>query len=1581
MKKSSSFHPASISPAAVLRSARPRHHILSTGIAAMMMVGLCRATAAVVGDIDSFSTNQSALTLTYPPAGTSASSSASGAGILGGERDIQINLTGGVIAGNTMSAVVSSGFFSYSQDATITGNAVIQWDGVDGSPTLNPTGLGGIDLTGGGLQNKFQLGVFFDDLPVNVTLTVYTDAGNASSVTTTLPGLIFSSTDFTFNYSSFTTLLGAGANFANVGAITLTLGSTTTAPDVVLDYFTVAPPGATHWLGQTDGNWSGTNWAVDAAGTPSATTPTSADDVTFSATGATHQNTTLDADFTIHSLTINDPAAVTISGAHTLTISGNAGTGIDVQSGASLFTLNSDLVFAGASNTITVNNAAGAVINGGISGTILGVTGLTKLGTGTLTLAGISTYTGNTDLEGGATIITGAIQNTDQFYVGYNATGVTATISGGGAVTDVSGTIGVSPTGTSNTVTVTGTGSTWTSTGDLNVGFDGSSNTLQIQNGGAVSANATKIGVDSGANDNQIVVSGLGSQLTTTNDLVVGFTGTGNSLAIDTGGHVTSLNTLIGNTSTANGSFVTVDGAGSLLTTTGTFYIGVDASDNNVTVSGGGKVNVTLDAVIGHNSTADGNELDVTGAGSNFTTSGALYVGNGGTNSTLSISYGGVVQSNLGRMGALASSGGNFVSIDGAGSLWNITGTLRVGGAASTNTLQITNGGMLQVGGNSFLGYASTSDGNVVEIDGAGSQYAANALIIGRDGTNNYVYVVNGGALSASSITLAQDAGSTGFLVIGNGGAAGTVNTPTITGGLGPVSAVVFDQTDAGYVFSPTLAGSLLVLQTGFGETILTGTNSYTGGTNIISGILRTQNSSALGLGPVNLGGGTLAVKGTLNVDSLNWGPGLVQLAPVAGDIVHVTNALTNSGGGGGFVLDTAGLTTGTYTLMTFGSQSAFAATDFFALALNSNVQLQGVFTLDPNDVQFTISGATATGPIIQNSAPIGTPTFADFTVNGPVTTGGPTENNQIRTLTFLPGGSLLIHNTLWVTQGPVILVGGSSITLDGSLSVSELQMLFGSLLNGNGNILGDLINAGLVSPGHSPGQIHVSGNYTQTSTGTLKIEIGGRDLSQHDLLSVGGTANLDGTLQLVQLNNFKLKRNKPVTFLTADEGVNGKFATVVSNFTSDTILKPTVVYHSNSVALEAVQGSFEQFALGWGLTPNQKSVARALDSATGNRKANSLFDYLDYRKLTSLPGDFDKIAPEELTSIFTIGTSLANVQSQNIQRRTDDIRSGSSGFSAAGLAVNGSGPSYSGSFNITTGVAGPNGNDEGKESKEMKTVAPTENRWGTFLSGTGEWVSVGNTDNARGYDLSSGGFTLGVDYKVCPNFAIGLMAGYTGTSADLVDRGRVYVNGGKIGIYATTFVGGWYADAAVNGGYNSYDTRRSALQGEARGDTDGGELNALFGTGYDIKKGNLTFGPTASFNYTYLGTNDFTEHGSLAPLNIHGGKGESLRTAFGFKASYDWKVGGILIKPEIRAAWQHEYGDAAYALDSNFANGAGGNFTVNGPQLGRDSALLGAGFAIQCSERCSTYFYYDGELGRKNYQSTSVTGGFRYAF
>jgi outer membrane autotransporter protein len=86
-------------------------------------------------------------------------------------------------------------------------------------------------------------------------------------------------------------------------------------------------------------------------------------------------------------------------------------------------------------------------------------------------------------------------------------------------------------------------------------------------------------------------------------------------------------------------------------------------------------------------------------------------------------------------------------------------------------------------------------------------------------------------------------------------------------------------------------------------------------------------------------------------------------------------------------------------------------------------------------------------------------------------------------------------------------------------------------------------------------------------------------------------------------------------------------------------------------------------------------------------------------------------------------------------------------------------------------------------------------------------------------------------------------------------------------------------------------------------------------------------------------------------------------------------------VKPELRAAWQHEYGDSSFDLESGFRNAADTGFTVRGPEIGRDSLLLGAGVAVLWNERTSTYVYYDGDIARTNYESHSVSGGIRLSF
>ena len=300
-------------------------------------------------------------------------------------------------------------------------------------------------------------------------------------------------------------------------------------------------------------------------------------------------------------------------------------------------------------------------------------------------------------------------------------------------------------------------------------------------------------------------------------------------------------------------------------------------------------------------------------------------------------------------------------------------------------------------------------------------------------------------------------------------------------------------------------------------------------------------------------------------------------------------------------------------------------------------------------------------------------------------------------------------------------------------------------------------------------------------------------------------------------------------------------------------------------------------------------------------------------------------------------------------------------------------------------GLNGPTGTG-GKELRAPEAApapaGPVDRRFGYFITGVGEFSRVGDTVNARGYDLATGGFTLGVDYRLTPNVTVGLNTGYARSGADLAGGGRLTVDGAKLGAYATYFDEGFYLDAAVQGGYNSYSTRRTALRGSATGSTSGGEVNALIATGFDFTSDALRIGPTASFQYTHIGLGSFQESGSLAPLSLPSQGGDSTRTAIGMKAAYEFRLAnGVVVRPEGRLAWQHEFGDIAYAIDARFANGGGGTFTVQGSEIGRDSALLGLGVAVLWSERTAAYLYYDGELGRSNYTSNNVSGGVRMTF
>ena len=354
-------------------------------------------------------------------------------------------------------------------------------------------------------------------------------------------------------------------------------------------------------------------------------------------------------------------------------------------------------------------------------------------------------------------------------------------------------------------------------------------------------------------------------------------------------------------------------------------------------------------------------------------------------------------------------------------------------------------------------------------------------------------------------------------------------------------------------------------------------------------------------------------------------------------------------------------------------------------------------------------------------------------------------------------------------------------------------------------------------------------------------------------------------------------------------------------------------------------------------------------------------------------------------------------MQGNNIENRLADIRNGGGqGFSATGFNLS----DDHGSINIATlymepatggikddssaGNARPGDDKSAMRYKtELRPDSEVDPRWGVFVTGGGEFGKVGSDLNARGYDFDTGGITIGADYRFNDHFAVGIMGGYANTKTRLDTEGSIGLNSGEIGVYSTLYGHGFYMNTMATAGYETYDTHRAALGGIAHGDTNGDTIDGLISGGYDAQFGKFKVGPIASVQYTYVGISGFTETGSLLPVNVVAQNEDSLRTKLGVKASYDWRVGnsGIVISPVATAEWQHEFLDSSFALDSNFADGAGNLFTVQGPVLGRDSLVLNVGINVQWTARFGTFLDYNGEFGRANYRLNGVSGGAKLSF
>ena len=200
----------------------------NTSRCVLCLVGAIAAVALTAIDskgliIDTFATPQTVIAAGVDGSTANGAVSSGGADILGGVRDVRLVNGVGTGGGNfRLDAYAGAPYnvLQVQQNAlNRSGTAYTTWDGI-GNDSLDPTGLGGVDFTPNGIEDRFA--ILADEgssLDVPVTITVYSDATHYSSLTEQLPAGATSYYMY-FYYGDFVAGGGdGGVDWNSVGAV------------------------------------------------------------------------------------------------------------------------------------------------------------------------------------------------------------------------------------------------------------------------------------------------------------------------------------------------------------------------------------------------------------------------------------------------------------------------------------------------------------------------------------------------------------------------------------------------------------------------------------------------------------------------------------------------------------------------------------------------------------------------------------------------------------------------------------------------------------------------------------------------------------------------------------------------------------------------------------------------------------------------------------------------------------------------------------------------------------------------------------------------------------------------------------------------------------------------------------------------------------------------------------------------------------------------------------------------------------------------------------------------------------------
>ncbi|RKR65535.1 autotransporter family porin [Yokenella regensburgei] len=601
-------------------------------------------------------------------------------------------------------------------------------------------------------------------------------------------------------------------------------------------------------------------------------------------------------------LNVSDGGSVAAASVKVGDTAGSTGV-INIDGTGSSFTTGNGLVVGNAgTGTITLTN--GAVLS---SNSMSSLIGSRAGGNGTVTVSSGSTWNNTVPLvvgqlgTGALNILTGGTVTGSGMTIGGQTTGGgkgVVNVTGLGSVLDFlgitvggghdtgTGTLTIADSGVVNTtrgwndyvsngtVTIDGVGSRWDSTSLIvGLGGVGGPGTLILTNGAVMTDTTATVGNTT----SDVAEVSSDSVWSTSGALTVGNLDTG-IININTSGTVNAGTTTLGSLNTGSGT-VNVNGVRAVMNTTA--LVTGASGQGRLTITDGGVVN-TAGAGVGTGITGSAagstGTVTVDGAGSRWNLTGRLVTGAAGTgtmtltNAASVTSWGGIVGDTGKGLGTVDVS---------TGAMWDSTvlssgirAALTVGNAA-TGTLNIHDGGKVD-SASIILGNAVTGDGSVT-VDGPGSVLNADNLMVGQSGTGSLA-ITNGGVVDSRVITSTAGvgAGSTGTVVVDGAGSQWLTKT-LFVGDSGSSTMTLTDgallQTDGGGTIGKSAGGI--------------------GTVNVSSGAVWNSAMNVIEVGSAGTGSLNINAGGTVNTDSFAVGT-------VAGGkgavVVDGTDAVLNTG-------------------------------------------------------------------------------------------------------------------------------------------------------------------------------------------------------------------------------------------------------------------------------------------------------------------------------------------------------------------------------------------------------------------------------------------------------------------------------------------------------------------------------------------------------------------------------------------------------------------------------------------------------------------------------------------------------------